>query len=149
MTTDPITGIHDGILKRPATDPLVFQVDSATEFWQLRASLNVVDGPGKPVPIRRTCGCTSTRAPAHGFDARAACSRRRRARLAALRESRRRPAIAEVARALLVAMDAWADRGIEPPPSNYPRVDDGTLVPLDEARAAFPAIPGARDFRSS
>ena len=43
VVTDPLTGIHDGILKRPATDPLLFHVDSATEFWQLRASLNVVD----------------------------------------------------------------------------------------------------------
>ena len=29
-------------------------------------------------------------------------------------------ATAEVTRALLVAMDAWADRGVEPPPSTYP-----------------------------
>jgi hypothetical protein len=51
VTTDPISGIRDGVLKRPATDPLVFQIDSAAEFWQLRASLNVVDGTGRPVPI--------------------------------------------------------------------------------------------------
>src|SRR5262245_35900033 len=29
VATDPISGIRDGILKRPATDPLVIQVDSA------------------------------------------------------------------------------------------------------------------------
>ena len=51
VTTDPISGIRDGILKRPATDPLVFQVDSANEFWQMNASLNVHDGQGRPVPI--------------------------------------------------------------------------------------------------
>src|SRR5258706_6918100 len=51
VTTDPISGIRDGILKRPATDPLVFQVDSANEFWQMNASLNVNDGRGRPVPI--------------------------------------------------------------------------------------------------
>ena len=51
VTTDPISGIRDGILKRPATDPLVFQVDSANEFWQMQGSLNVVDGQGRPVPI--------------------------------------------------------------------------------------------------
>ena len=48
VTTDPISGIRDGILKRPATDPLVFQVDSANEFWQMNASLNVHDGRGQP-----------------------------------------------------------------------------------------------------
>ena len=41
-------------------------------------------------------------------------------------------------------MDAWADGGIEPPASRYPRLEDGTLVDIDEARAAFPAIPGLR-----
>src|SRR5207237_841225 len=49
MTTDPISGIRDGLLKRPATDPLVFHVDSSTEFWQLYASLNVIDAAGQPV----------------------------------------------------------------------------------------------------
>src|SRR5579871_4551989 len=39
ITTDPISGVRDGILKRPATNPLVFQVDSANEFWQMNASL--------------------------------------------------------------------------------------------------------------
>ena len=46
-------------------------------------------------------------------------------------------------RALLMALDAWADRGVEPPPSRYPRVEDGTLVPLDEYVERFPRIPGA------
>ncbi|HWX35235.1 MAG TPA: alpha/beta hydrolase domain-containing protein, partial [Steroidobacteraceae bacterium] len=35
VTTDPLSGIHDGIMKRPRTDPLVMQVDSESEFWQL------------------------------------------------------------------------------------------------------------------
>jgi len=81
-------------------------------------------------------------------------------------------AVAETTRALLVAMDEWVDRGIEPPPSNYPMLagdahhgssdDDGhdhwrhdnkhqsshgkhkpaTLVSLQKASEAFPAIPG-------
>jgi Alpha/beta hydrolase domain len=45
-------------------------------------------------------------------------------------------------RALLIALDAWADQGREPPRSRYPRVQNNTLVSLDAARAAFPAIPG-------
>jgi hypothetical protein len=39
-------------------------------------------------------------------------------------------------------MDEWADQGIEPPKSNIPTLKDKTLVWLDEARAAFPSIPG-------
>src|SRR6266849_78545 len=51
VTTDPISGVRDGILKRPATDPLVFQTDSANEFWNMKASLNVANGLGKPIAI--------------------------------------------------------------------------------------------------
>ena len=51
VTTDPVTGVRDGILKRPATDPLVFHVDTSNEFWQMKASLNVHDGHGNAVPI--------------------------------------------------------------------------------------------------
>jgi hypothetical protein len=47
-------------------------------------------------------------------------------------------------RALLVALDAWADQNVEPPPSNYPTLEAKTLVTLEEARAAFPAIPGVK-----
>lgn len=43
-------------------------------------------------------------------------------------------------RALFVAMDGWVRQGIEPPPSKYPRLADGTLVPVE--RVAFPDIPG-------
>jgi Alpha/beta hydrolase domain len=43
-------------------------------------------------------------------------------------------------RAMIANMDAWVRSGIAPPPSSYPKIADGTLVPL---RAyAFPHIPG-------
>jgi hypothetical protein len=45
-------------------------------------------------------------------------------------------------RALTIPLDEWADKGIEPPPSNYPRLEDGNLVSLEEYRKAFPSIPG-------
>ena len=43
-------------------------------------------------------------------------------------------------RALLVAMDRWTASGAPPPPSRYPRVADGTLVPPERLR--FPKVPG-------
>jgi hypothetical protein len=43
-------------------------------------------------------------------------------------------------RAMITNMDAWVGRNIPPPASSYPRLDDGTLVPLDQW--AFPSIPG-------
>jgi len=42
-------------------------------------------------------------------------------------------------RAMITNMDAWVGRNILPPASSYPRLDNGTLVPLDQW--AFPSIP--------
>jgi hypothetical protein len=141
VTTDPISGLRDGILKRPATDPLIFHTDSATEFYQLWASLNVADGMGNPVMVPENVRLYYNTSTGHGMT------------LTGLRTGApgTRPLCAyptpggntaDTARALLVAMDAWADAGEEPPKSNYPRLEDGTLVPLDAARSAFPRIPG-------
>jgi hypothetical protein len=47
-------------------------------------------------------------------------------------------------RALTIALDGWADRGVAPPTSNYPTIESGTLVPREAAQAAFPAIPGVK-----
>lgn len=43
-------------------------------------------------------------------------------------------------RAMISNMNAWVRDGIAPPPSSYPHVSDGTLVPIGRLR--FPAIPG-------
>jgi hypothetical protein len=45
-------------------------------------------------------------------------------------------------RALVVALDDWADRGVAPPASVYPSIGNGTLVTVQEAARAFPTIPG-------
>jgi len=50
MTTDPVSDKRDGILKRPATDPLVIETVTENEFWQFRAALDVVDGSGHAIP---------------------------------------------------------------------------------------------------
>jgi hypothetical protein len=49
-------------------------------------------------------------------------------------------------RALLVAMDEWLRAGVAPPPSRYPRLQDGTLV--QAAEVALPSIPGVRSPRT-
>ena len=59
VRTDPISGIRDGILKRPATDPFVFQIDEELVFWQWKASLNVVDIRDDQFRSRRMFGSTS------------------------------------------------------------------------------------------
>jgi hypothetical protein len=49
----------------------------------------------------------------------------------------------ETRRALFVALVDWVTKGIEPPKSQYPRVDDGTLVPSNARAMGWPKIPGA------
>ena len=44
-----------------------------------------------------------------------------------------------VSRALLLDLDAWARHESEPPPSQYPSIANGELVPMREVR--FPAAP--------
>jgi hypothetical protein len=139
VTTDPITGIRDGILKRPATDPLVFQTDTSNEFWQMKASLYLADGLGRPVEIPDNVRLYLLSSFQHGGNNPPAvfpgptgmCQY-------PTNPNYHGPTL----RALLMALDAWADRGVEPPRSQVPDVRRGTLVTLDEARAAFPAIPG-------
>src|SRR5262245_3025431 len=45
-------------------------------------------------------------------------------------------------RAILVSADKWVREGVEPVPSRYPKLSDGTLVPQDTLK--FPAIPGVQ-----
>jgi hypothetical protein len=142
VTTDPISRVRDGILKRPATDPLVFHVDSANEFWQMKASLNVHDGHGRPVPlpdnVRMYFASSHSHIGASGVAALPTA--------AGICQYATNGAFSynTLLRALIVALDEWADRGVAPPPSRYPSVMNGTLVTLDKATSAFPAIPGVK-----
>ena len=43
-------------------------------------------------------------------------------------------------RAMIANMDGWVRNGTLPPASSYPRISEGTLVPLEQY--AFPTIPG-------
>ena len=47
-------------------------------------------------------------------------------------------------RALVVAMDQWITHGTPPPPSEYPRAGNGTLVAPDRTSTGFPSIPNVR-----
>jgi Alpha/beta hydrolase domain len=143
VVTDPISGITDGILKRPDTDPVVMQLDSESEFWQLMGSLQVRDGLGDPWPRlpwnARLYFQSST---AHGF-----------ATGGLLQGPAGRSALCanptpggsnfdDTLKALAVDLDEWVDQGIEPPPSNYPGLRHGTLVRPDDFIANYPTIPG-------
>jgi hypothetical protein len=147
VTADPVSGIKDGILKRPSTDPLVLHIDSSTEFWQLHAALNVVDGHGKAVAIPPNVRLYLNASTSHGFGAGGllAPAPGRNPRC----ESPTPGGVGDTGRAMLVVMDQWADRGVLPPPSSYPSLTDGTLVTVDEARKTFPSLPGVHYPRAA
>ncbi len=48
----------------------------------------------------------------------------------------------EFFRAIYVALTEWVVNGTPPPPSAYPRVSNGTLVPANDTALGYPKIPG-------
>lgn len=141
VRTDELSGITDGILKRPGIDPLVFQTDTAEEYYQFRASLYLTNSFGEPIDVPSNVRVYLLSSFQHGGNnpptvfpgPRGICEQ-------LTNPNYHGPTL----RALLPALDAWADRGIAPPPNAVPTVSDGTLVSLAGARAAFPSIPGVQ-----
>ena len=134
VTMDPLTGLVDGILKRPATDPIVIHTDSSTEYWQFRASLAHTDSLGRDLALPENVRFYFMSGEQHGPAAvptRGICQQ-------LSNPLPRGPHH----RAVLVALDQWVSQGVEPPPSRYPRVEDGTLVPFDQASVGWPDLPG-------
>jgi len=141
VRTDPISGLRDGLLKRPKTDPLVVDTHTELEHYQFRASLLLHDGLGRAVPIPDNVRIYMLSGFQHGGGNPPDVFPQPNAQCAYPTNPNYH---GPTHRALLVAMDAWADRGREPPKSRVPDVRDGTLVTLDEARKSFPAIPGVQ-----
>ena len=105
----------------------------------MKDSLNVVDGAGQTVPIPDNVRLYLLSSLQHGGNnpPRSFPGDRR------MCENPTNPVYhGPTLRALLMALDAWADKGVKPPDSNYPTLQAGTLVTVDEARRAFPKIPG-------
>jgi hypothetical protein len=134
VTTDPITGRTDGILKRPATDPLLIVTDTSTEFWEFRGSLVGRDAFGTEIPIPSNARAYLMSSLQHsvgpgGPPVRGSCQ-----------QLSNPLANSPIYRALLNDLDDWVTRGINPPENRYPRGRD--LVPPDQESTGFPAIPG-------
>ena len=142
VSTDPITGVRDGILKRPETDPLVIHFDTANEFWHMKASLTVHDGLGAPVPQHENVRMYFLASHSHIGGAGVGAIPSGTGTCAYPTNGYR--SHEPFYRAVIAIMDDWADRGIQPPPSRYPDVRDGTLVTLQEAARLFPGIPNVR-----
>ncbi|MGH7871875.1 MAG: alpha/beta hydrolase domain-containing protein, partial [Candidatus Binatia bacterium] len=132
---DAQSGRRDGILKRPKTDPLVLHTQTSTEYWQKRGCLAHTDGKGGditlPSNVRLYVIASAQHNSPFGSEPIKDDSQLRINPLPA----------GDILRALMVAMDLWATKGIDPPPSQYPKVQEGTLVRPAKAAASFPKIP--------
>ncbi|MFM9968750.1 MAG: alpha/beta hydrolase domain-containing protein [Burkholderiales bacterium] len=134
--TDPLSGATDDILARcraSGSVPKIMHIESDSEYWTARASLLSTDCEGRdlalPENVRFYVGPGLRHASINvGDDNRA---------VNAVNEV----CIGLIVRPLIRALRRWVEEGIEPPPSRYPKVEDGTLAPLTEALRRFPAIP--------
>jgi hypothetical protein len=139
---DPITGRGGALMRGDATDPLLIETNTSTEYWQKGASLLHTDPLGRrdvaPPANVRTFLVAGTQ---HG--GKAGMPRDHGPCIHPRNWHDPMPAV----RALLVALDEWVVSGRAPPASRVPTIGDGTLV-WPEA-VAYPAIPGLVRPRSA
>ncbi len=139
--TDPVTGRRGGLLDLATAEhelPKIFFSNTSYEYWGRAAALIHITPDGKrdapispnvriykftglqhfsgPFPPAKGPGDLMGRQPMSPLPVR------------------------YFWRAMIANMDAWVRRNIPPPPSSYPKIADGTLVPL--SRYSFPRIPG-------
>jgi hypothetical protein len=139
--TDPLTGARGGLLDRAVADkavPKIFFSNTSFEYWGRVSALIHVSADGKQdapisdnVRIYHFTGLqhfSGPFPPAKGTGE-------------LLGQEPQSPLpIRYFWRAMIANIDAWVRDNTPPPPSRYPRISDGSLVPLREY--AFPAIPG-------
>jgi len=137
-TTDPITDKTDSrYAKCEATHtcPYAMEIFSANEYWVKAASLMTTDPTGTKdlpdSPFTRIYFMSSMQHGTGNGAAKGAC------------QQFQNPLDSQaVQRALFVALDKWVTNGTQPPPSQVPKLSNGTLVKPDQASTGFPQIPG-------
>ena len=139
--TDPITGARGGLLDQAVADkvvPKIFFSNTSYEYWGRVAALIHISADGKHdasisgnVRIYHFTGLQHFSVP---FPPRKGTGN-------GLGQEPQSPLpVRYFWRAMIANMDAWARSDTLPPPSNYPKIADGNLVPLE--KYALPAIPG-------
>ncbi len=135
MTTDPFSGRSGAILRGRPTDPLMIEVNTATEYWQKGASLVHTDPAGRrdaelPSTARAYMVAGTQHGGGPGTDpSPGPCVNPRNPHSAS-------PAL----RALLVALEEWVKTGTAPPPSRVPSIAQGTAVAAEAVE--MPTVPG-------
>ncbi len=123
------------------TCPKIIETFGALEFWYLRESPNLVGTDAKadiplPANVRRYFFPGTTHGGGRGGFTSAVPAPPNGCVLPANPNPE-----TETMNALTVALVDWVTKGTEPPPSRYPRLDRGELVPATKAAMGFPTIP--------
>lgn len=139
--TDPVTHVTGGLLdaaRRAAVTPKIYYTNTSHEYWGRSAALIHTSPDGtrdaeipESTRIYLFAGLQHYTSP---FPAEFGTGDR---------DGQQRWDFLPVRwfwRAMITSLNAWVRDGVEPPPSAYPRIADGTLVPLSQLR--FPTIPG-------
>ncbi len=138
---DSVTGVEDGLLTRLREEhrPLVFYTNTGYEYWGRAASLTHTSLDGhqdfEPLSSERIYHLAGGQHFVADFPPDSA------ARIGEGPAYRGNPLdFLLTLRALAVRLVEWVEGGSEPPPSAFPRISEGTLVP--PRALAFPALEG-------
>ncbi len=135
---DPVSVQTDGIFNRcqlTNTCPKIMHTDSGNEAFLKANNLVTTDGLGRDISLPQNVRVYLVSGTQHGPSATAAVT-------PTCQQLSNPNPHNEVVRALFVALDDWATKGVEPPPSQYPKIGDGTSVASLPQSNAFPKIPG-------
>jgi Alpha/beta hydrolase domain len=136
-TMDPVTGRTDSRYAKCAatnTCPFAMEIFSANEYWVKAASLMTTDPTGtKDLPDSPFTRIYFMSSMQHGTG--------NAANKGDCQQFQNPLDSSSVQRALFTALDKWVTAGTLPPPSQYPKLSDGTLVKPDQHSTGFPQIP--------
>ena len=134
--TDPVTEVADGLLAGIAAEhlPKIIYTNSSNEYWRGTAALTHLTADGKtdvePPDNVRIYFLAGTQHVPTAFPP--------------ARSQGQQPGNPHryqwFLRSLMLALDDWTRDGAEPPPSRYPTLAEGSLVP--RSALEFPEIPG-------
>lgn len=124
------------------TCPKIFETFGSLEFWFLRESPNLVGTDAKSdIPLPENVRRYFFPGTPHGGGRGGFTAKAGPPSSGCVLPANPNPE-SDTMRALTVALIDWVTKGIEPPPSRYPRLDRGELGPATKAGIGFPAIPG-------
>jgi hypothetical protein len=124
------------------TCPKIFETFGSSEFWDLRASPDLVGTKAdRDIPLPSNVRRYYFPGVTHG-GGRGGFTAKTPKQPAACELPENPNPSSDTLRALMVALVEWVVKGTDPPPSQYPRLDRGELAAPTQAALHSPVIPG-------